>query len=191
MAISPRVYKPKVHVVLDTETLGIVAHSAIIEIGAVVCMGGEEQYFECSIKPSSYVGTQFHIDSETVAWHNGRDPEFLAKMEAEGVSFQEAAQRFHGWLMDIGNGKELHVWSQGKDFDFPKLDYLFAAAGCGKPPYTYSRIHCTRDILWLNPGARLKGANPAAHTALADATWAAAQLVAIVNSSNWYQRLFK
>lgn len=191
--MTTKVYRPKVHIGIDTETLGIPGDSAIVEIGAVVVMGNVvPETLHIKIKPSSYEGTQFRIDPETVAWHNKIHPAYLAQMEAEGVSFQEAAITFNGWLQQFKDNFDLHVWSQGKDFDFPKLDFLLKASGVSKAPYSYSNIHCARDLVWLNPAARIPGGGTEAkHTAVDDATWMKAQIKEVVNRSNWYQRLFQ
>lgn len=191
MTTPAKVYKPKVNIVVDTETLALDSKAAVIDIGAVMAMGKFEPcQFQLFIKPSSYAGTMFEIDSETVQWHNTNKPGYLDQCEAEGVSFQEAANVFNDWLGGFAANAELHMWAQGKDFDQSVLGWLFKQCGI-KPAYSYRNFHCTRDLLYLNPGARIKGGqDEAAHTALADAVWAAAQFKAIVDKSVWYQRLF-
>lgn len=192
MATPSKTYKPKVHIVVDTETLALDPKAAVIDIGAVMAMGKFEPCkFHLLIKPSSYIGTPFEIDPDTVAWHNTNNPGFIDQCENHGVSFQEAATEFHVWLSGFAANAELHMWSQGKDFDQTILGWLFKQCGVLKPAYSYRNFHCTRDLLWLNPAARIKGGgDTAAHTALADAEWATAQFQAIVNNSTWYQRLF-
>lgn len=187
-----KTYKPKVHIVTDTETLALDSKAAVVDIGAVMAMGKFEPcQFSRLIKPSSYVGTPFEINAETVEWHNTNKPGYLDQCEAEGVSFQEAAHEFHAWLSSFAANAELHMWAQGKDFDQPILNYLFKVSGIEKIAYSFRNFHCTRDLLFLNPGARIKGGqDEAAHTALADAVWATAQFKAIVAKSDWYRRLF-
>lgn len=185
-----KTYKPKVNIVVDTETLALDSKAAVVDIGAVMAMGKFEPcQFSLLIKPSSYAGTLFEIDSETIQWHNVNKPGYLDQCEAEGVSFQEAANLFNDWLGSFAANAELHMWAQGKDFDQSVLGWLFKQCGI-KPAYNFRNFHCTRDLLFLNPGARIKGGqDEAAHTALADAVWAAAQFRAIVDKSTWYQRL--
>jgi len=193
MATSPQVrtYKRKVHIVLDTETLGLKPKSAIIDIGAVVALGPEQGVsYSQLINPQSYSGADFCIDQDTVAWHEQQNPGFVQTCRDTGVSFQEAAQSFVDWINQYKAEFDLHVWSQGKDFDFPLLNHLFDQCG-HKSPFSYRNVHCTRDLLWLNPAARIRSNGEAAHTALADAECASQQLIAIVANSSWYQKLFK
>lgn len=192
MTTPTKTYKPKVHIVVDTETLSLDPKSAIVDIGAVMAMGKFEPCeFSMLIKPSSYEGTPFEVDPNTVAWHEEQNPGFLKTCEEQGVSFQEAAMLFHEWLKGFAANAELHMWSQGKDFDQTRLDWLFKVCGIEKAAYSYRNYHCTRDLLFLNPGARIKGGgDDAQHTALADARWATMQFKAIVAKSDWYKRLF-
>jgi hypothetical protein len=187
-----KTYKAKVNIVVDTETLALDSKAAVVDIGAVMAMGKFEPcQFQLYIKPSSYVGTPFEIDADTLEWHEKQNPGYLDKCEELGVSFQEAAHEFHTWLSGFAANAELHMWAQGKDFDQTILGYLFKTSGIEKTAYSYRNFHCTRDLLFLNPGARIKGGqDEAAHTALADAIWAAKQFNAIVDKSSWYQRLF-
>jgi len=189
---TDRVYKAKVNIVVDTETLALDSKAAVIDIGAVMAMGKFEPcQFQRFIKPSSYVDTPFEINADTMQWHETNKPGYLDRCEAEGVSFQEAAHEFHQWLSGFAANAELHMWAQGKDFDQTILAWLFKTSGIEKTAYSYRNFHCTRDLLFLNPNARIRGGqDEAAHTALADAVWAAAQFNAIVDKSNWYQRLF-
>lgn len=192
MSTPTKQYKPKTNIIVDTETLAIDSKAAIVDIGAVIGYGmfNGQPSFHVKIKPSSYAGTLFEIDADTMNWHNANKPGYLDDLEANGVSFQEAALHFNDWLAGFAANSDLHMWAQGKDFDAPNLDWLFKQCGI-KPAYSFRNFHCTRDLLYLNPGARIKGgSSEAAHTALADAQWAADQFNAIVAKSDWYKRLF-
>lgn len=192
MATPAKQYKPKTNIIVDTETLALDSKAAIVDIGAVIGYGmfNCQPSFHVKIKPSSYAGTLFEIDADTIQWHNTNKPGYLDDLEANGVSFQEAAAVFNDWLSGFAQNSDLHMWAQGKDFDQSVLGWLFKQCGI-KPAYSYRNFHCTRDLLYLNPGARIKGGqDEAAHTALADAQWATDQFNAIVGKSDWYKRLF-
>lgn len=191
MATTQRKYKAKVHITMDYETLSLNRHAAIVEIGAVVTLGNfDYQTFECKIKPSSYEDTPFVADLETVAWHNNQHPDYLASCEAEGITWQEAAVNFHSWLSGFANEAELHVWAQGKDFDGPLTEHLFAHMHL-ETPYKYYNLHCARDLIWLNPAARIQRASDGTkHTALADAQHTSEMVRSAVARSTWYQKLF-
>jgi hypothetical protein len=97
---------------------------------------------------------------------------------------------FNAWVASYAEQYEVHMWSQGKDFDFPITENL--AEACGeKVQYAYSRVHCLRDLVWLNPKTRIqRGKDTDHHRALPDAVFEAQQLHAVVQSNSWYQRLF-
>ena len=186
-------YKPKRHIVVDIESLSTDRNAAIIDLGATVVdfNGGQVSQFQTYIRSAEQQDCgKFDIDPGTVDWHTKQDPGFIDLCESAGVSFQEAATNFAAWIAAQSDYVELHFWSQGKDFDFPILENLFKAAGV-QVPWTYSRVHCLRDLVWLNPAARLKEKNPNPHKALSDAVHEANQLIAVYNNSSWYQRLFK
>jgi DNA polymerase III epsilon subunit-like protein len=191
---SQRTYKPKAHLVLDCETLSTRKDAAVIEIGAVALyeVPGLDRYFNVLIKPSSYAGTEsvFARDAATAAFQDKTNPGFLEECETLGRSFQEAFMLFNCWVASYADQLEVHMWSHGKDFDFPIMENL--AEQCGeKPAYAYGKVHCLRDLVWLNPKQRIqRPADSVAHRALHDAIFEAKQLHAVVESNSWYQRLF-
>lgn len=186
---SARTYKPKAHGVCDIETLSIDKRAAMVHIAVVIAYGGGgHNEFSAYIKPSQYANTQFEVDQDTWNWHEKEHPGYLAKCEAEGVSLAEALQGMVDFMADYAAEFELHMWSQGKDFDFPIIDWALSQTGL-KAPWAYSRVHCLRDLVWLNPAARLQGKQENKHDALADAHWESQQLRAVIANSNWYQKL--
>lgn len=194
---TPRVYKRKLHIVLDAETGSTSKQAAVYDIGAVTVDYNDPENsgvtFNVKIKPSEYkLSSQFKQDHATAQFHENQNPGYLDTCEAEGVTIAEAVDKLQNWILVFADqGYEIHMWSQGKDFDFPILDHLFEQCLI-KSPWAYSRVHCLRDLVWLNPGARLKEAQTGGkHQALPDALYEAKQLVAVVNASSWYQRLFK
>lgn len=193
MSATERKYKPKAHVILDLETLSRSRRAGIVELAAIGQFGATGQHtpFYKAIRPTQYDSLkQFDADPETIQWHNEQNPGHLAKLDAEGVSIQEALAEFLDWLGQFKEPYELHVWSQGKDFDFPILDYAIEQCGL-QVPWKYCNVHCTRDLLFLNPRSRIGGAKrDGHHTAMADTEWAHTQWRKIIADSSWYQRLF-
>lgn len=194
MATQPRTYKPKTHIILDLECLSLDSHAAIIHIGAVAQYGSTANQvgipFEARIRPSQYLSlTQFAVDQSTVDFHNEGNPGYLDQLEQEGVTLAEAMDQLVTWATQFSGDYDLHVWMQGKDYDYPILN--FAARELGMQlPWKYRNVHCLRDLVFLNPAARYTGQKEAEHTALADATWAWKQFNKVIAHSNWYQRLF-
>ena len=189
---APKTYKPKVHIVIDIETLSTDKRTAIIEIGAVLAMGTESDKLSLAVKPSSFSGKPYDIDVETISWHEKIHTGYLERMEAEGDDIETAMQKFCDWIRPYAENFEVHMWSQGKDFDFPILEYALRTCG-HKLPWAYSRVHCLRDLVWLNPVTRLKNRPDELpqHEALSDAMYEAMQLRATVGNSDWLRRLFK
>lgn len=190
---TTKTYAPKSHLIVDLEALSLDRHAAIIEIGAVAqygTSGNIASKFSIMIKPSSYNDLpQFVRDPSTEQFHEKENPGFLEECEAAGVSFQEAIGLFADWAASFGKPYDLHVWSQGKDYDFPILDFAFGQFGI-KAPWSYRNMHCLRDLVFLNPRSRISGgAGEAKHRALDDAIWAQKQFMRVIADSNWYQRL--
>jgi hypothetical protein len=183
-------YKPKAHGVLDIETLSTDKRAAIVHMAIVIAYGGGgHNQWEAFIKPSEFAGSQFEIDQDTWNWHEKEHPGYLTMCEERGVTLAEALQGLVAFMADYATEFELHMWSQGKDFDFPIVDWALKNVGL-KAPWAYSRVHCLRDLVWLNPTSRVSGSQQDKHNALSDAQWEAGQLRAVIANSNWYQRLF-
>ena len=190
---TTKTYAPKSHIILDLEALSLDRHAAILEIAAVAQHGTHghiHSTFEVKIKPSSYLDLpQFDRNAATEQFHMEHNPEILEDCEANGVSLQEAMERLHVWASSYGKPYDLHVWSQGKDYDFPILEYAFEQVGM-KSPWSYRNVHCLRDLVFLNPRSRIGGGSKdAKHRALDDAIWAQKQFMQVIADSNWYQRL--
>ncbi|MND22547.1 hypothetical protein D3C80_129280 [compost metagenome] len=190
--MAERQYKPKAHIILDTETLSTSRRAGVVELAALGQFGatGMPKSFYVAIKPTQYDELkQFDVNMDTITWHNEQNPGHLAKLDAEGVSLQEAMNQFLAWIGQFTEPYELHMWSQGKDFDFPILEWALQQCGY-EPPWKFRNVHCIRDLLFLNPRSRIGGAKKAAHTAMADTEWAHAQWRKIIADSSWYGRLF-
>lgn len=161
--------KKKVPISLDTETLSLDPHAAIIDIGAVNLI--TDHKLHCRLNPNWYLDRpNFVIDKATVKWHDDKNPGYLDWLCNIGVSGGCALTMLAGWLQDqYEQGEELHIWCKGKDADIPWLNNFFAYAAAApiKPPYDYRNTHCLRDIAQLYP--EVKPGHFGNHTALADA----------------------
>jgi hypothetical protein len=129
-------------------------------------MGGDGQGKRWMINPSSYLNTaNFVRDPETLAFHANNKSGIMEDAEAIGHSWQKVAQEIHNWLSDYTASYEIHMWAQGKDYDFPSLTHLFKQAGL-KTPWKYSHTHCLRDLSGMYP--EVKRAWYGNHTAMQD-----------------------
>lgn len=139
----PREKKPKLPIMEDTETLSLSKHAAIIDIafGVMDDSGTGKRWL---INPDSYQGdSRFVIDDETIAFHGKSG--LYEQARAVGHSWQRVAAEVHEFLALYAGSYEVHLWTQGKDFDAPILEHLFKCADL-KTPYKYSHVHCLRDL---------------------------------------------
>lgn len=157
--------RPVLPIMLDCETLSLDPYAAIIDI-ALAPIGEFGQGKRWLVTPSSYdCNPNFVRDPETVAFHANNKSGILEDAELTGHSWQRAAMELHAHLHDLTSQYEIHMWSQGKDFDFPRLDHLFAEAGL-KTPWKYSHTHCLRDFAKFYP--EVKRSWWGNHTAMKD-----------------------
>lgn len=173
-------------VMIDLETLGTAADSAILSLGAVVFDPATDKIsddaYYATISLDSNLSSGRTISQDTVSWWMKQSPGAQEIFHTKDkLPLSEVLEEFSDWLAD----KEYTVWSNGADFDLPMLAHAYARAGM-KVPWKYSNTRCFRTLKNL-PGAN-KAKLPAqvnAHNALADAVWQAQALQA------YYSVLFK
>jgi oligoribonuclease (3'-5' exoribonuclease) len=153
MAGSGRPRKPVLPIMVDIETLSLDAgRAAVIDI-AVVPIDGTSCGKSWLVRPSSYEGTDFGINQETVAFHANNKSGIVERAEAAGVSWQTVALELALYLQQKADNYEIHIWCQGKDFDIPVMNNFLKQAG-QKPAYKYYNTHCLRDLSALFPEVR-------------------------------------
>lgn len=190
---TTRQFKPKAHVIIDIETLSLDRHAAITEIAALGMFGTHAvgQSFSIKIRPSSYDQLPAFVrDPETIAFHDRENPFALKECEDDGKAVKEALQALAEYLAHYSHPYELHVWSQGKDFDFPILEHAYKAFDM-QIPWNYRNVHCLRDLVFLNPRSRIQPSKGVKHRALDDVLHAHKQFTNVIADSTWYQRLFQ
>lgn len=189
---APKTYPKKANIVVDIETLATEHNAAVIDIAAVALyeVEGLNRYFNVKIEPSQYLGhAAFSSNNATRDFHEKQNPGYLQECEDQGLTIQEAALALFAFMQSYNDVFELHCWSQGKDFDFPILSNFMKVAELDVP-WNYGKVHCLRDLVWLNPKCRIHPApGSVKHKALDDAVFEARQLHEVVQSNSWYQRL--
>ena len=170
----------QIHVMVDTETLGLSQNALLLSVGAqvfnpLVGYAGFPSFYQ-EIDALSYPG---EVDISTLQFwfshtkETGKIPPIYGTTPAAAV-----ARDFLYWLIDLKEGKpdELVIWANGTDFDIPKLQRLMDR----KEPWKYNSVRDYRTILKLfsSPDSpKFKGEN--AHNALADCEFQISQLVPI------------
>lgn len=158
-----------VHVMVDVETLGLQQNAIVLSIGAVVFDPtprdrglGDEFYIE--IDPEKYHGS---IDVGTVKfWIQQGGCPLDGKREGRHV-----AELFTEYLdkMCSGDRKRLVIWSNGTDFDIPKLQYAYRL-GKRVVPWGYNAVRDARTVYKLfDPDKLLAPVTNPSHNALDDA----------------------
>ena len=181
---EPEPNKYLVHVMLDTETLGLDSNAIILSIGAVAFYDPQTldswktfDEFYTDINPETYPGS---VDISTIKWWMEQCHSGIPAPMAGVLALPAALDIFHGWLLKICDNtpKRLVIWTNGTDFDIPKLSNAYKLCGA-KVPWRYSAVRDARTIFKsLGPfGTKPPVLNK--HHALADAQWQTEYLISI------------
>lgn len=165
---------------IDLETMGLVACAGWVTIGA--CVFNEEgildEKYYCRIDPASCDQLGLKINTSTMEWWTKQKPEVLNELTDpnDRVSLREALEGLYAFYVKH-NCKE--IWSNGADFDIPMVMHVADCLGI-KPPWEYWNHRCYRTLksLFPLPKPEVKGA--CAHKAVDDAVMQAAHCMMIL-----------
>lgn len=161
------------HIVLDLETLAKGELAAITEIAIEGVKDGWNRSWK--IKPSS-IPECFKQYPSTIEWHQKREPNYLQRLEQEGLDWAVVICSFVAFLNQVASAanKEICLWCQGTDFDIP---ILVSAIECYLPadsvPWKYCYVRDIRTLAALYPEIKYQKGN---HSAASDVSFAAAHL---------------
>jgi DNA polymerase III epsilon subunit-like protein len=177
--LAPAAIKlPPVHIMVDTETLGMQESGIILSIGAVVfSVDGLGEEFYTDIDPSKYPGG---VTISTVKfWMEQCKKGIYCPMYGEN-DIGQALNKFLAFLGDAcGEDRtRLVIWANGTDFDIPKLGYAFNSCQ-SETPWGYSSVRDCRTIYKLFSTYGTKPEKVNHHNALADSKWQAEYLISI------------
>lgn len=125
---------------IDIETLGTGINAPILTIGAVVFDTnspkiGDKLYLKIKVEDYNKYH-QFKVDYSTIVWWNkqtesARKEAFLSEPR---VSLEVAMMTLHSWLVNLASpNSKLIMWSHGKEFDLPILQFAFETVGLNTP----------------------------------------------------------
>lgn len=161
-------YRERQHIIVDLETLSTRPTAYAWEIGAVHINKGEvtSLLFNSSIgRDGGSIWRTESIDTREWTAKQGNLPAAI-RAAKEGRPPSQVMAEFILWLSQFDNPM---LWSWGKDFDFPILNMHADHLGM-KLPYSYSNVHCIRDLWKMqNPNAKESPTRNAKHRALEDA----------------------
>ncbi len=124
----------EIHVMMDLETWGTAAGSAIRSVGAVVFCPetgrlGDEFYSNVSDESCEALGLV--KDANTVAfWAQPKNAKANEQLAIDPLPIEEVVRRFTSYW---NNAKGEFVWSQGSNFDEPLLGHVYRRLGLPAP----------------------------------------------------------
>lgn len=134
-------------VMLDIETLGTVAGSAIVSIGATKFSwkdGRAIDSFYINVDASDCKKHGLTIDPDTIEWWAKQPKEARQAWMKDPHSLVTALGAFNDWF---GTGKH-ECWCNGMNFDFPLMESAYRAVGM-KSPWQYFLLNDVRTIINL------------------------------------------
>ena len=179
-------------IMLDIETLGLRADSAIVQVG--VC-AADIRTGEYLVAPTNWwvnpvKGTD--MDIGTVRWwmrqSDAARQAVFGKEDAHATAVPSVYWQLHDIYENRLGGKDagVTVWASPAMFDLPMLTQTFSRAMKQRDakPWPY---HMERDLMtlykMLDPEKKLKPTNPVEHDAASDAKAQMAHLIAIFQAN--------
>lgn len=155
---------PKVHIMVDIETLDVCPTAVILSIGA--CTLDEIDTFYQELDTSSqYERTR---SQSTIEWWSKQS----IPMPAGTVPIKDVLYNFKHWISALR--AEPIIWCKGTDFDVAILANAFNQYSMGIP-WKYNHIRDMRTLVKMHPQiTHAPNLNP--HHALQDALYQARQL---------------
>lgn len=135
--------KPKTHIMIDTETLGIGFDSPVLTVGIVPFQfETEDLSFDSLLKSGLHLKisvedqVKWHglkIDSNTLEWWKGQSPESksILKPSKHDLPLQDALGLITRFVKSVQ--VDGYVWSRGISFDLGRLHHLYAKVGQSAP----------------------------------------------------------
>jgi len=134
-------------VMIDIETLGTVAGSAIVSIGATKFSwkdGRAIDSFYINMDAKDCVRLGMTIDPGTVEWWSKQPKIARQAWQKDPVSVVTALGAFNDWF----GTKNHECWCNGMNFDFPLLESAYRTVGM-KSPWKYFMLNDMRTIVNL------------------------------------------
>jgi hypothetical protein len=137
------------NVMLDLETLGTVASSVIMSIGAVKfdleagTIDDAGFYASVSIDSNLLAGRQ--VSEETLLWWMKQDKTAQKVFFEPKQPLDAALEDFSRWFGDGREAEKTLIWSNGADFDIPMMVHAYHLYGW-EAPWAYYNTRCFRTV---------------------------------------------
>lgn len=157
------------HIMLDLETWGTRAGSAIRSIGAVVFEPGKPTAplgatFYANITDASCAAIGLVRDPATIKWWEDQSEAASAALQHDQIAIGDAMGRFTQWFGEVGGQ---YVWGHGASFDPVMLEAAYDACLL-EAPWKFWDVRCCRTVLAM-ANRRPQRAGGTHHNALDDA----------------------
>ena len=141
------------HVMIDCETLGTVADACIMSIGAVRFDLDSKQIdddgFYASVSIESNLEAKRRVQEDTLIWWMNQGDAAKGVFNEEKQTLRTALGSLADWMNSPG---DVHVWSNGADFDMPMIAHAYTSLGM-PVPWKFFHGRCFRTFKNL-PGAK-------------------------------------
>ena len=160
-------------VMVDLETMGTGANSAIIAIGAVVFENYKvtDEFYRV-VDLQSCIDAGLEMDASTVMWWMQQSDEARAQFNKSSNTLQEVLEDFSVWCPD-----NAQMWGNGAAFDNVILSNAYKKCGMTQP-WKFWNDMCYRTLKNMNPKIKMERVGTY-HNALDDAKSQALHLMKI------------
>ena len=167
------------NIMLDLETMGVSANSAIVAIGAVefdADLGVIDRFYEV-VDLQSCIDKGLDIDGNTVMWWMKQSNDARKALYKGGIPLCDALKKFKEWL-----GKDnVQIWGNGSDFDNAILTNAFQKFKV-MAPWPYHSNRCYRTLCYSFPKFEMERVGTY-HNAVDDAEYQAKYLIELVKKN--------
>lgn len=170
------------HLMLDLETFGTSPGCVILSLGAVEFnLKGISGEFHAHIEVDSSVDAGLHVDARTALWWLEQSKEAQnTLLQADTFPLADVLSAFS----DTFEFKDLKVWANGADFDFPILKAAYEAVKQPVPWMYYNQMdfRTLKNMIGKKTYEKLRVHPTVAHDALDDAR---SQALTMINIIQW------
>lgn len=152
----------RVDVMIDYETMSGASNAATPSLGAVVFdiekgTVDKDKSFYRNIDLQSCMDAGLQVDGNTIMWWLEQSDAARKHLTTpEPVSLDTAMNAFRDYLLRLKyEGEDIHLWSNGSNFDTVILDNTFKAIGLHKP-WKFRSIRDTRTVVDMYGQERFK-----------------------------------
>lgn len=181
------------HLMIDLESLGTKANTAVLSMGAVTFnqLGVIAEIYTVPSLKFQLQKTTRAVDADTLHWWMNQDDRakkvFSESMESS-LTVQGLCSELSVFIDKfVKNKKDLIVWSNGAGFDVPIIEHMLQYSGL-EIPWKFWNIRCYRTLKSLFPIENHVKKAEVKHNALDDAKFQAACVMKFLSEHPQYDK---